>query len=45
MRLKSILEKHDILYKYQYGFRTNHSTTHALVDVFIYIVRWMMKIM
>ena len=37
-RLKSFLEKHDILYKYQYGFRTNHSTTHALVvDVLEYI--------
>ena len=32
-RLKSSLEKHDTLYKYQYGFRTNHSTAHALVDV------------
>ena len=36
-RLKSFLEKHDILYKYQYGFRTNHSTTNALVDVLEYI--------
>ena len=36
-RLKSFLEKHDILYKYQYGFRTNHSTTHELADVLKYI--------
>ena len=36
-RLTSFLEKQDILYKYQYGFRTNHSTAHALVDVLEYI--------
>ena len=36
-RLKLFLEKHNILYKYQYGFRANHSTTHAFVDVLEYI--------
>ena len=37
VRVKLFSEKHDILYKYQYGFRTNHSATHALVDVIEYI--------
>ena len=32
-RLISFLEKHDILNKHQFGFRTGHSTTHALVEV------------
>ena len=30
-RLKSFL-KYDFLYKYQFGFRENHSTSHALIE-------------
>ena len=29
-RLIEFLNKHDILYRYQFGFRENHSTNHAL---------------
>ena len=36
-RVQSFLSKHNVLYKYQYGFRTNFSTTHALLDVLHYI--------
>ena len=36
-RVQSFLNKHNVLYKYQYGFRTNFSTTHALLDVLNYI--------
>ena len=32
-RIISFLDKHDILNKHQFGFRTGHSTTHALVEV------------
>ena len=32
-RLTSFFQKHNLLYKYQFGFRSNHSTTHALLDV------------
>ena len=32
-RLTSFIEKHQILYKYQYGFRKNHSTEHALIEL------------
>ncbi len=32
-RLMCFLNKHDILYKYQFGFRTHHSTSLALIDV------------
>ena len=31
------MRKHYILYKYQYGFRENHSTSHAILDVMEYI--------
>ena len=31
-RLQSHLDKHDILYKKQFGFRAKHSTSHALLD-------------
>ena len=33
----SFIKKHNLLYKYQFGFRSNHSTTHALLDVTEYI--------
>ena len=31
-RLYSFLCRHDILYNSQYGFRPNHSTTHAITE-------------
>ena len=37
-RLMSFFQKHNLLYKYQFGLaRSNHSTTHALLDVTEYI--------
>ena len=32
-RLYRYLTEHDILYKYQFGFRQNHSTTQALIEI------------
>ena len=32
-RLISFIEKHDVLYKQQYGFRKNHSTEMAIIDL------------
>jgi hypothetical protein len=32
-RLMSFLTKHNVLYKYQFGFRTNYSTALALTEV------------
>jgi len=32
-RLYSHLQKHKILYEYQFGFRKNHSTSLALIEV------------
>ena len=37
-RLKSFLDKFKVLYKYQFGFRTN-STFHALIDITEYIYK------
>ena len=37
VRLKQFLRKHNILHKYQFGFRENHSISHALIDVAEYI--------
>ena len=31
-RLKNFLRKHDVLYQ-KYGFRENHSTEHAILDL------------
>ena len=31
-RLRDYFTKHNIFYKYQYGFRENHSTNYALLD-------------
>ena len=39
LRLKQFLDKHNILYKYQFGFRENHSTSHALTDLVEYIYK------
>ena len=36
-RLKLFLKKNNILYKYQFGFRENYSTAHALIDLMEYI--------
>ena len=38
-RLKLFFKKNNILYKYQFGFRENHSTAHALIDLMEYINR------
>ena len=38
-RLKSFLDKFKILYKYRFGFRTNHSTSHALIDIAEYMYK------
>ena len=32
-RLKNFLQKHDVLYQNQYGFRENHSTECAILDL------------
>ena len=31
--MKSFLNKNNAFYKYQYGFRENHSTDHALIEI------------
>ena len=36
-RLQSLITKNKVLYKFQYGFRKNHATTHALIDIMEYI--------
>ena len=33
------MRKHNILYKYLYGFREHHSTSHATMDVMEYIYK------
>ena len=32
-RIIAFLKKHDILFQFQFGFRENHSTTLALIDI------------
>ena len=32
-RLVNYIEKFYLFYKYQFGFRTNHSTEHALIEI------------
>ena len=32
-RLQSFITKNKVLYEFLYGFRKNHATTHALIDV------------
>ena len=32
-RLKAFLDKHDVLFKAQYGFRDKHSTQDAILDI------------
>ena len=38
-RLLSYLTKHNILSKYQFGYRNNHSTTHAILNISNTILR------
>ena len=38
-RISCFLSKHKILYKFQFGFRKKHATTHALIDVMDYIYK------
>ena len=37
VRLCSYLEKFELVYKYQYGFRRKHSTSHVLIKLIKYI--------
>ena len=32
-RLINYIDKFQLLYKYQFGFRKNHSTEHALIEI------------
>ncbi len=36
-RLYKFMTKHKILYHYQFGFRENHSTSLALIEIIDYI--------
>ena len=38
-RLHKFFEKHNIFYKYQFGFRQNYATLHALTEVIDYIYK------
>ena len=38
-RLHQFFEKHNIFYKYQFGFKQNHATLHALTEVIDYIYK------
>ena len=38
-RILKFLNKNNILYKYQFGFRKNHATTQALTEVIDYIYK------
>ena len=38
-RVRKFTRKDNILYKYQYGFRQHHSTSHAIMDVMEYIYK------
>ena len=33
VRMSSFIDKHDLLYTAQYGFRKSHSTQHAILDI------------
>ena len=37
--LRKFMRKHNILYKYLYGFREHHSTSHAIMNVMEYIYK------
>ena len=38
-RLNQFFQKHNIFYKYQFGFRKNHATANALTEVIDYIYK------
>ena len=38
-RLLQFLNKNDILYKYQFGFRKNYATSNALTEVIDHIYK------
>ena len=38
-RLDPFFQKHNVFYKYQYGFRKNHATNNALTEVMNYIYK------
>ena len=38
-RLNPFFQKHNIFYKYQFGFRKNHATANALTEVIDYIYK------
>ena len=38
-RILKFLNQNNILYEYQFGFRKNHATTHALTEVIDYIYK------
>ena len=38
-RLNPFFQKHNIFYKYQFGFRKNHATASALTEVIDYIYK------
>ena len=42
-RVKAFITKHDLLCSSQYGFRQNHSTEHALLDIVSKIQTYMDK--
>ena len=37
VRLLNFLNRHDLLYKYQFGFRNNHSTIHPIIHMLNHI--------
>ena len=39
-RLVKFLERNDILYKHQYGFRENHSTKLAVINLIIQLIHY-----
>ena len=42
-RLLKFLKKNNILYKYQFGLRKNHATTHALTEVIDHVYKSLMR--
>jgi len=40
-RILNFWNKHNVIYKYQFGFRKNHSTTLALIEITDNIYKWL----
>ena len=40
-RMMAFFNKYDILYKYQFGFRSSHSTSLALTELTDTIYQWL----